>query len=396
MPSRRVSDGLPARRWLATATLAASVGVSGVYASECQVGALQAPAGYYQIPELRKNAGDYDCDTVAPHVGSLSFTSKYEGSDSARNELNEEALAAYKEASEKIRTFEKTVVAAADDYQVDGDGTAARDCVMDNLDQWASAGALLHEEVNHVGEAVRKWALAASANAYLRVKSAAPEGSLDPGQSERIEAWFRQLVDGVRNYYTDRPLRKVNNHDYWAAFAVISAAVATGDCDDWGWALAKFDEAMGQITEEGYLPKELSREDRALEYLNYAMQPLTLIAVFAEVNGESVYERYREKFRKLTGNVVAGLESPGRIAAVTGYEQITDGLYTAWGLAWMEPWQKTWGPIAGMPEFLEKHRPMKSTRLGGDISYLYRIDPTWSVGTQPLPPGDIQLRDFSG
>ena len=69
-----------------------------------------------------------------------------------------------------------------------------------------------------------------------------------------------------------------------------------------------------------------------------------------------------------------------------------DGRY----LAWMEPWQKTWGPMAGMPEFLEKHRPMKSTRLGGDISYLYRIDPTWSVGTQPLPPGDIQLRDFSG
>ena len=155
--------------------------------------------------------------------------------------------------------------------------------------------------------------------------------------------------------------------------------------------MAKFDEAMGQINRDGYLPKELSRETRALEYMNYAMQPLTMIAVLAEVNGVSVYDRYSDVFAPMVRNVISGLEDPQRIRAITGHEQEVDGLYEAWSLAWMEPWQATWGAMEGIPEFLDELRPMKSTRLGGDISYLYRINPLWPEGSQPNPPSNIWL-----
>jgi len=216
---------------------------------------------------------------------------------------------------------------------------------------------------------------------------------MDLERARRIEGWFLRLSDGVRDYYTDREARKVNNHDYWAAWAVMSSAVATQDCDDWNWSMAKFDEAMGQINNGGYLPKELSRETRALEYMNYAMQPLTMIAVFAEVNGNSVYDRYQDSFRKMSGNVVAALDDPDRIERITGDEQVVDGLYKSWSLAWMEPWQATWGSVEGMPAFLDELRPMKSTRLGGDISYLYGIDPLWPDGAQPDPPSNIQVSE---
>lgn len=380
------------RRTLLTAAVSTVFGVSTVTAGQCLDGELRAPAGYYQIP-VQGDGGDYDCERVEPHEGSLSLTSKYQGSDDARNELNEEAQRAYKEATEKVRNFEKVVIAAADDYQVDGDGTAALRCLMDNLDNWASADALLTDDINHVGQAVRKWALAASANAYLRGMAAAPEGAFDPDQSDRIERWFRQLSEGVRAYYTDRDPEKVNNHDYWAAWAVMSSAVATQECGDWNWSLAKFDEAMGQVDSAGYLPRELSRETRALEYLNYAIQPLTLIATFAEVNGYALHENYRNELQALAQNVVNGLESSEVIEDLVGYEQITDGLYKSWSLAWMEPWQVMWGDVEGMSGFLDELRPMKSTRLGGDISYLYRIAPLWPVDARPNPPGDIQLRD---
>ena len=173
----------------------------------------------------------------------------------------------------------------------------------------------------------------------------------------------------------------------------MSSAVATQECGDWNWSLAKFDEAMGQVNSGGYLPRELSRETRALEYLNYAMQPLTMIATFAEVNGYTLHERYQTEFRALANNVVEGLESPELIENLVGHEQITEGLYKSWSLAWMEPWQVMWGDVSGMQGFLEEWRPMKSTRLGGDITYLYRIDPLWPVDARPNPPGDIQLRD---
>lgn len=380
------------RRTLLTAAVSMAFGVTTANAGQCLEGQLRAPAGYYQVPEP-DDGGEYDCERVAPHVGTLSFTSKYKGSDDARNVLNEEAQEEYKEATERIRSFEKAVIAAADDYQVDGDGRPALDCLMDNLDAWASEDSLLTDDINHVGQAVRKWALAAAANAYLRAELASPRGTLDSARSERIEHWFRQLSDGVRAYYTERDPDKVNNHDYWAAWAVMSSAVATQECGDWNWSLGKFNEAMGQVNADGYLPRELSRQTRALEYLNYAMQPLTMIATFAEVNGYPLHDDYREQFHTLAENVVEGLEDPQRIEERVGYEQITDGLYKSWSLAWMEPWVVMWDDIEGMSAFLDELRPMKSTRLGGDLSFLYQIDPMWPVQSRPNPPGDIKLQD---
>ncbi|HLT14570.1 MAG TPA: alginate lyase family protein [Marinobacter sp.] len=381
------------RQWgriVLSVAVSATFGISSVHAAQCLNGELRAPVGYYQWP-AEDDGGEYSCKRVEPHVGSLSLTSKYEGSDSARNTLNEEAYQEYIQATSSVRSFEKAVIAATDDYQVDGDGSAALNCVIDNLDAWASSDALLTDDINHVGQAVRKWALAAAANAYLRIKASSPETAIDAAKSRRIEDWFLRLSDGVRDYYTDRDPRKVNNHDYWAAWAVLSSAVATQDCGDWNWSLAKFDEAMAQINDEGYLPRELSRKTRALEYMNYAMQPLTMIAVFAEVNGNSVHDRYQDVFPGMVRNVVAGLEEPSRIETITGEEQVVNGLYESWALAWMEPWQATWGPLEGMSAFLDEHRPMKSTRLGGDISYLYRIDPLWPEGAQPNPPINIRL-----
>ncbi|WP_166269556.1 alginate lyase family protein [Marinobacter caseinilyticus] len=379
-----------AGRILLSTALASTMAVASVAAAQCPEAGLRAPVGYYQIPE-RRDGGSYDCEVVAPHQGDMNFTSKYEGSDSARNELNNEAYQAYREASKTIRSFEKTVIAAADDYQVDGDGPEARACVLDNLDAWAQADSLLPDDINHVGQAVRKWALAAAANAYLRVKLSSSESALDAARGERIERWLSQVADAARGYYSDREPRKVNNHDYWAAWAVMTAAVATGDCSNWDWSLGKFDDAMHQISSDGYLPKELSREDRALEYLNYAMQPLTLIAVFAEVNGVPIQDRYGDAFESLTRNVVAGLDDSSAIEAITGYPQITDGLRTPWGLAWMRPWAEVWGDRAGMSGFLAAYGPVKSTRLGGDIEFLYRIDPRWPTGQEPRPPENVRI-----
>ena len=44
-----------------------------------------------------------------------------------------------------------------------------------------------------------------------------------------IEGWFLRLSKKVMNYYSYRPLDKVNNHDYWAAWAVMLTAVVLQD-----------------------------------------------------------------------------------------------------------------------------------------------------------------------
>jgi len=145
----RIQQRSEHRQWgrvLLSAAITAVFGVSSVHAGQCLNGQLRAPVGYYQTPE-DKDGGDYDCERVEPHVGSLSLTSKYKGSDSARNNLNKQAYEEYKKATSNVRDFEKAVIAAADDYQVDGDGPEALDCVLDNLDAWASSDALLTDDI---------------------------------------------------------------------------------------------------------------------------------------------------------------------------------------------------------------------------------------------------------
>lgn len=380
-------------RTVVTTVLFSTLGITSAQAAQCPEGGLRAPAGYYQEPAA-SDGGDYNCESVPPFTDSLVFTSKYQGSDDARNQLNTQAEEKYHAAVKKVRHFEKRVIAAADDYQVDGDGLAARDCALTILDNWASADALLNPEVNHVGQAVRKWALTAAANGYLRVTRSGDRDALNPERLERIRNWFNKLTTQIRQYYSDRPLRKVNNHDYWAAWAVMSASVATQNCGDWNWALGKFDEAMGQVTDDGYLPNELGRNTRALEYMNFAMQPLTLMTVFAQANHVDLHQRYQTKLKALATNVTKGLDDPEAINTVTGYEQVTDGLYNAWSLAWMKPWQVSWGDVASMSTYIERFGPMKSTRLGGDLHWLYRIGPTdWTADRKPSAPRDVTIQE---
>ena len=64
------------RQWgrvLLSAAITAVFGVSSVHAGQCLNGQLRAPVGYYQTPQ-EEDGGDYDCERVEPHVGSLSLT----------------------------------------------------------------------------------------------------------------------------------------------------------------------------------------------------------------------------------------------------------------------------------------------------------------------------------
>ena len=379
----------PVKRPLVVSAVAFSLSLGVVEAAECPAEGLRAPPGYYLMAD-ENPLQEYVCPTVEPHTGSMNFTSKYEGSDASRDELNTEAEAEYKAAVEKVRTLEKAVIAAANDYQIDGDGVLARECVLQLLDSWGSSNAMVTDDINGTGQAVRKWALAAIANGYLRVTLPKPEAITDSDRQQRIEGWFARLSQGVQAYYSDRPLEKVNNHDYWAAWAVAATAVVSNDCAGWNWSMAKFDEAMGQISGEGYLPNELSRETRALEYLNYAMQPLATLATWAQVNQQPLYDTYHPEFQKLAGNVVDGLNDPSIIASLTGFEQVTDGLYTSWSLAWLEPWQAGEELLPGMQTLMDMYRPLKSTRLGGDLTWLYAVQ---SVEENPQPPGKVRVNE---
>ncbi|MCG8609293.1 MAG: alginate lyase family protein, partial [Pseudomonadales bacterium] len=250
--------------------------------SSADIRTLVPPQGYYTAIDSGKRYDDTCNPLPLPHTGNLNFRSKYEGSQTARDQLNKAAYKDYKTKTQDINQFEKRTNKLIDQFMNSGQ-TKLLHCAVSGLRQWATAGALLSKDSNHTGRAIRKWVLGSVSGAYLRLKfsKSNPLAGLN-NDTDVIESWFTALAEQVIDDWDSPPLEKMNNHEYWAAWAVMSTSISLNRHDMFLWAIQQYLIAMGQITEEGYLPNELKRETRGLAYHNYSLNPLTMIAAFSE------------------------------------------------------------------------------------------------------------------
>ena len=83
-------------------------------------GSLIPPSGFYlKVQHHQKEV--HSCPPVlSPYTKTLAFPSKYEGSDAARDHLNPEAYADYKEQIADINELEKNVSNLVESYLHDG------------------------------------------------------------------------------------------------------------------------------------------------------------------------------------------------------------------------------------------------------------------------------------
>ncbi|HEB49243.1 MAG TPA: mannuronate-specific alginate lyase [Desulfobulbus sp.] len=336
-------------------------------------GPLHAPPGYYQ-PVTGTRGADFTCPSLLPpYTGSLVFPSKYAGSDRARDVINPAASAEYERLTGTLRTFEKTVSGLADRFAVTGGDPRILECFLNQVASWAEAQALLDRECNEIGMASRKWLLAATASAWLQVSLAAPEQMARYRQQvDRVETWFTKLAAAVQEDYSGRDLKHINNHDYWAGWAVMATAVVLDRRDLFVWAFNRLRIAVNeQATADGFLPNELRRRTRALLYHNYAMGPLTMILVFAEANDIHLSDTEAAGFRRLADRVVEGIGRPSVFADVTGSPQELDGLREPYSLAWLLPYGTVFQADEAMRRLISGYDRMVSTRLGGNLTRLY-------------------------
>lgn len=284
---------------------------------------LHPPAGFSQPPQVAATLKTkFTCPTAPePFTGPLDFRSKYEGSDSTRATLNPQADRAFREGTKQITELEKRVVQETTRYQQDSDIRHVA-CVTRMLNDWAKADALTGKAVNHTGKSMRKWALASLASAWLQLQYA-PTRPLasEPQQAKVIEQWLGQMADLTVQEWADLPPEKVNNHSYWAAWALISSAVVTQRQDLFDHAMAIYRTAMSQVDNEGFLSNELRRKQRAFSYHNYAIQPLVAIALFARANGIDVTRRKDDGLYRLGTRIIDSLDNPQAYAERAAEQQ---------------------------------------------------------------------------
>jgi len=278
----------------------------------------------------------------APFTDSLDFRSKYEGSDSARATLNPEAENAFRQQTKPITDFERGISEMVWRYKRSGDAKTLK-CILDGYSRWANAGALTSGTANHTGRSMRKWALATLATSWLELDT--------PQKSQQTERWLSQLAERVVKDWDGLPLEKTNNHSYWAAWSVMAASVALNRRDLFDWSLKEYRIAAYQIDANGQLPNEQKRGARAVAYHHYALQPLVMIASFAKANQVDVTQ-----------------ENHGALARLASYvwrEDKTD-------LAWLAPYCSLAYCDDATLKLRDASRPLKSRRLGGDLTALYQ------------------------
>ena len=335
--------------------------------------ALVPPQGYYEgIEKLKTSDGKFRCEPAPkPYTGALQFRSKYEGSDKARATLNVASEKAFRDSTADITTLEKGVSKMVGQYMRDG-RPAQLDCTLAWLETWARADALLSTDYNHTGKSMRKWALGSMSGSWLRLKfSNAQPLAAHQAEAEQIERWFARLAEQTVRDWSDLPLEKINNHSYWAAWSVMATAVATDRRDLFDWAVKEYKVGANQIDDQGFLPNEIKRKQRALAYHNYALPPLAMIASFAKVNGVDLRSENNFALQRLGEGVLAGARDPRHFAERAGTKQDMKDLKVDSKYAWLEPWCALYQCVGDTLQRKHGMQPFDSFRLGGNLTRVY-------------------------
>lgn len=313
----------------------------------------------------------FTCPPAPAAIVDIQTVSKYgEKAGKLNNStiVDPESEAEYLADTAPIKNYVKFIVKRADHY-IAGNNSAHAEarCALDWLAAWAEGGAFLGE-VNRQGESVRKWELGSFATTYLKVQSA----SDDETQKRKIKAWISEIAYKAKeDFSTNTQLKsRRSNHLYWAAWGVLSAGLATGDKALFDWGVDRYRFAIDQIRDDGSLDLEMARRTKAASYHMFALVPLVMIAEAGEENGLDLYGLQNRRLQKLIDLNLAALDDLKVIGDKAGYPQ--EDLYTESSLAWMEAYYARFHDQRVL-KWLEKNRPMASSRIGGDMTALYEV-----------------------
>jgi poly(beta-D-mannuronate) lyase len=150
---------------------------------------------------------------------------------------------------------------------------------------------------------------------------------------------------------------------------VMATAVASGDPALFDRARAIYRRGVDEIQDDGALPLEMARGQRAFHYHNYALDPLVLMAEMARRRGEDWYAYGNGRLDRLAGRVAEGYADPSWFAARAGAPQAPGASKPTGETGWVEFYRLR----AAHPErFAALHAagPFNDPRAGGDLTLM--------------------------
>jgi poly(beta-D-mannuronate) lyase len=258
-----------------------------------------------------------------------------------------------------IYRFLDSVLSNADEFVFKRD-EGARACAMTWLDAWAHGNAFLGR-VTEQGRWERQWTLASAALGYIKL-GAGGRTAVD----QRIERWMHKLAREVVTF--DREERVLNNHHYYAGLAVGATGVAFKNDALWDYARKVYHDALAHMREDGALPLELERGNRAANYHQFAAGPLVTLARLSRLRGEDFFALGGGRIHRLVELSVRAFHDPNIMTQLNGSHQIRI-MNIPWWPLYATAFPKR---AAALPE--PRHPPY-DRHLGGGIAALDAVLP---------------------
>jgi hypothetical protein len=159
----------------------------------------------------------------------------------------------------------------------------------------------------------------------LAVQSASKRVELSSERKALYSIWFSTLARDTIDAYSLRlgPKSKTNNHRYWAGLSVTAVGFLLDNSDFKTWGKTSFEIGACQVDDRGFLPAELARGEKALDYHVYALRPLAAIIKLASDNGEPLQSKCLNRFKRLSAMTRGALQDPAEFERVAGQRQST-------------------------------------------------------------------------
>jgi poly(beta-D-mannuronate) lyase len=271
------------------------------------------------------------------------------------------------EATRTYAAFEHRITAGMNQWVATGNQTEAQ-CALAQLDAWAQAKALTNYDPKTYSQSwyQAEWSLASAGVTASVLKQ---DTALDTAQQERVAKWLRNAAHQLISY--EKPGALGNNHHYWRALAAISIGVVSNDNELFRFGVDTFKQAVGQEDNNGAFPLEMSRHENAIHYQAFALQPLIMVAEFAERQNVNLYA-YTENGRTIRTAVTflgQAVADPSVVKQYTADEQKTH--FSAGDIAELEFYFARFSPDSAPSSLRDLLRTAATaTRVGGNTTVL--------------------------
>jgi poly(beta-D-mannuronate) lyase len=271
------------------------------------------------------------------------------------------------EATRLYGAFEHRITAGMNQWVATGNQAEAQ-CALAQLDAWAQAKALTNYDPKAYSQSwyQAEWSLA---SAGVTASVLRQDTALDAAQQDRVAKWLRNAAHQLISY--EKPGELGNNHHYWRALAAISIGVVSDDNELFRFGVDTFRQAVGQEDSNGAFPLEMARHENAIHYQSFALQPLIMIAEFAERQNVPLYA-YADHGRTIRNAVDflgKAVADPSIVKQYTTDEQKTN--FSAGDIAELEFYFARFGPESAPISLRDLLRnPASATRVGGNTTVL--------------------------